>query len=641
MKPTDPLHTSITPLLLGCELSVASVSPHLLRSLESSLLSQSTSLGFQTTQHTSDANIVGFELAFKTPRTSRVKAFVTPWQQDKQRVASEYNIQATCGMMSVHGRSQGQAQLLPLPYISTLTACLALQGVMASSLGQLRGVDVVQSDVSMLAAGLLSMGQYIAGATAVDGAENILPSHFLATNQPPFVSADNMYFELETLSPEPWKCFWQHVGISGLVAGKGWSSFLMRYAKAAAPLPDELKAALKKLPYAQIQQYCDTTGVSICTIRSREQRQTDADIYALNNPELEKKTPRYFKAPWHFNERQTNVYKKNKTQPASTKEEILPLSGIVVVEACRRIQGPMSGHILALLGATVIRIEPPGGDPLRGMPPTQDGTSVRFDALNRLKRIVEIDLKTAAGQQHVLDLIRDADVFVHNWAPGKAAEFSLDLTDMQKINPHLIYAYAGGWGLLDTQQNLPGTDFMVQAFSGISEQISTHGQKTGGSLFTVLDILGGVVSSQGIVAALLARELSGDVARVDTSLLDTADLLSTTEHHYLTHINGMYPTANGHIMLDGITDENLGAFTQKLGLTSTANTKTDIEKRFLKKTTHDWVHCFYNTQFAVTDIILDLSELAHQSEIKACITQTPHTYTHTNSPWAMQRNHKE
>ena len=124
----------------------------------------------------------------------------------------------------------------------------------------------------------------------------------------------------------------------------------------------------------------------------------------------------------------------------------LPLSGLTVIESCRRIQGPLAGHLLALLGAEVIRIEPPGGDPLRGMPPIADDCSARFDALNRFKTIREVDIKSLAGQAEVKEMVQHADVFLHNWAPGKAVLLNLDHEDLAATNPSLIYAYAGWLG---------------------------------------------------------------------------------------------------------------------------------------------------------------------------------------------------
>ena len=157
-------------------------------------------------------------------------------------------------------------------------------------------------------------------------------------------------------------------------------------------------------------------------------------------------------------------------------------------------------------------VEPPGGDPLRAMPPCVDGCSVRFDALNQFKMVQEVDIKSAQGRQAIYELVSQSDVFLHNWAPGKAAELQLDAQDLHAVRPDLVYAYAGGWG--QEQVDAPGTDFTVQAWSGIAHTISQTSDARGGSLFTVLDVLGGVMAALGISAALLRRGLSGSGLRV-------------------------------------------------------------------------------------------------------------------------------
>ncbi len=123
-----------------------------------------------------------------------------------------------------------------------------------------------------------------------------------------------------------------------------------------------------------------------------------------------------------------------------------PLAGLTVLEAGRRIQAPLAAHLLGLLGAEVVRIEPPGGDPLRGMPPACSGVSARWLALNRGKEAVEIDIKSPGGRRELRAAAAGADVFLHNWAPGKAAELGLDSDDLARDNPALVYAYTGGWG---------------------------------------------------------------------------------------------------------------------------------------------------------------------------------------------------
>ena len=149
----------------------------------------------------------------------------------------------------------------------------------------------------------------------------------------------------------------------------------------------------------------------------------------------------------------------------------------------------------------VIRLELPGGDPLRGMPPCVDGVSVRFDALNRHKQVRELDIKSRAGRDELFERVRNADVFLHNWAPGKAAELGLDSTDLMRINPALVFAYAGGWGHDRPGEPLPGTDFMVQAWSGVGEQIGQASSTTARTSPTLTSSQRHKISSSGASAA--------------------------------------------------------------------------------------------------------------------------------------------
>jgi CoA:oxalate CoA-transferase len=198
---------------------------------------------------------------------------------------------------------------------------------------------------------------------------------------------------------------------------------------------------------------------------------------------------------------------------------------MVVVEAGRRVQGPLAGHLLGLLGADMLRIEPTDGDALRGMPPMAGDCSARFLALNRGKRVVEADLWSPAGRGAVLDAVAAADAFVHNWAPGKAAQLGLDHPDLAAVNRRLVSAHASGWGEALGPNPPPGTDFMVQAYAGLPDHLTPLGEAPTGSLMTLLDVLGGLVASSGVLAGLLGRERDGRGRRVRSSLLSAATLL--------------------------------------------------------------------------------------------------------------------
>ncbi len=166
--------------LAGCAIAgqVKSVSPDF-TAVASSLRYQSTALGMEIETKENGSGSTAFSFEFKTPHTVPVRCNVTRWR-DTSRLGpvTENTMQAACGLMSVHGRASGKLQPLGLNYISTLTAALALQGGIAASIGQLRGLSTLNSSVSMGSAGLLSMAQYIAGATTSESPEKLLPGQF-------------------------------------------------------------------------------------------------------------------------------------------------------------------------------------------------------------------------------------------------------------------------------------------------------------------------------------------------------------------------------------------------------------------------------------------------------------------------------
>lgn len=501
------------------------------------------------------------------PGARAVTATVHAWANGSHAIGgSEFLAQAGSGLMAVHGRSSGGSRALGLDCVGTATSALALQGAMAAALGQLRGASSTRVEVSLAGTALLCIGQYLAGATAPDAPERLSPGSHSPQDRPPFLSADGVVFEIESLDAEPWRNFWGALGIEPAVAAQGWKGFLLRYAKAVSPMPASMMQLLAGLPYADIVARCAQAGMAVCPVRPLAARAQDPGARDL-----------WMQGPWRFSTNPGPPAVRPLPSPQS-----LPLSGLTIIESCRRIQGPLAGHLLALLGARVVRIEPPGGDPLRGMPPMAGEVSARFDALNRLKTVREIDIRTAAGRSAVLELARDADVFLHNWAPGKALELGLDDGDLHRVNPALVYAYAGGWGSEGPAPGLPGTDFMAQAYSGAASVVAQAAGTRGGSLFTVLDVLGGVVAAQGVTAALLRRQLSPSGCRVDTSLLGAATLLCARELQACWEgddtatdcgplLQAVIPVKDGQIAVECPDDAALGRLAEAAGLPRTAS----------------------------------------------------------------------
>jgi CoA:oxalate CoA-transferase len=288
---------------------------------------------------------------------------------------------------------------------------------------------------------------------------------------------------------------------------------VFRYATAACPLPPELHAATRACTLAEITAVAGSVGASVCRLRSPKER-----VAELGLEDGEPLDP-----PWALRSLTRDAPARRRFAAAADGDP--PLVGLRIVEAGRRIQGPLAGHVLGLLGATVMRIEPRGGDLLRGMPPLVGDCSARFLALNRGKEVVEVDLKDPADRARLLDLVADADVFLHNWAPGKATQLGLDAEEVAARNSRIVYAHASGWGAALGADPPLGTDFMVQAYAGLGEALNPPGELPYPSLMTLLDILGALVAAEGVLAGLLLRERTNQAQQVDTSLLSAATVL--------------------------------------------------------------------------------------------------------------------
>ncbi|WP_103543404.1 CoA transferase [Streptomyces sp. SM1] len=411
----------------------------------------------------------------------------------------EATVQAATGIMAVHGRRDGAPRGLAVDYAATATGVLAVQGLLAGLLAKARGGGpMAQVEVSAERAGLLAVSQYLAAAGAEEG-----EAAELAPGGPPFTSADGIVFELETLDPGVWAAFWRALDAPEEAIRRGWRPFQFRYATACAPFPEVLHEAVRAGTWERIQDAARSSGADVCLLGALAERAAEYDGAA----------------PWKL-----ITHDATYTSTRATTDD-LPLAGFTVLEAGRRIQAPLAAHVLGLLGAEVIRIEPPGGDPLRGMPPACSGISARWLALNRGKKAVEVDIKSPSDRERLREMAAGADVFLHNWAPGKAAQLGLDHEDLAAANPSLVYAYTSGWAgrLPDAPM---GTDFMVQARTGVGEAVRASDEAPAPSLMTLLDVLGGLLGAEAVLAGLLLRERTQCGVRVDSSLLGAADVLT-------------------------------------------------------------------------------------------------------------------
>ncbi len=208
------------------------------------------------------------------------------------------------------------------------------------------------------------------------------------------------------------------------------------------------------------------------------------------------------------------------SQPGTTPP---PLSGLLVADFTRVLAGPYCTMLLGDLGADVVKVESPAGDDTRyWMPPvTSEGISTYYLSINRNKRSVSLDLGDPADLALARELARRADIFAENFKPGGLVRFGLDYDSVRAGNESVIYASISGFGSAGGAR-LPGYDLLVQAMSGL---MSLTGDAEGPPYragVAIFDIVAGLHTAIGILAALAHRTATGEGQHLEASLLASA-----------------------------------------------------------------------------------------------------------------------
>lgn len=195
-----------------------------------------------------------------------------------------------------------------------------------------------------------------------------------------------------------------------------------------------------------------------------------------------------------------------------------PLDGKRVLDFGRIQQGPFAGVLLSDMGADVIKIEEPGGEARMGS--DDRGFSGMYEANNRGKRSITVNLREAAGQEVIRRLTPSSDVVLENFRPGRMEAWNIGYEQLSALNERLVFASASGWGRQGPWAERGGYDHVAQAFSGVMSE------QGGGSALTPQALIGGFADSigammlaYGIVCALVAREQTGRGQHLDVSLI--------------------------------------------------------------------------------------------------------------------------
>lgn len=225
---------------------------------------------------------------------------------------------------------------------------------------------------------------------------------------------------------------------------------------------------------------------------------------------------------------------ENSTQGADQRPG--PLDGLLIADFSRVLAGPYCTMLLGDLGATVIKVESPTGDDTRTwMPPDRNGVPTYYLAINRNKRSVIFDFNNPADLKLAHELAARADIFIENFKPGGLKRFGLDYDAIQQRNPGIIYASISGFGTAQGA-SLPGYDLIVQAMSGLMSLTGDPDGPAYRSGISVFDVMAGLHTTIGILAALNHRNHTGEGQHVEVSLYATA--LSGMVNHTTAYVAG-------------------------------------------------------------------------------------------------------
>jgi crotonobetainyl-CoA:carnitine CoA-transferase CaiB-like acyl-CoA transferase len=249
-----------------------------------------------------------------------------------------------------------------------------------------------------------------------------------------------------------------------------------------------------------------------------------------------------------------------------------PLSGIRVVDITINVLGPVSTQILGDMGADVIKVETPEGDPMRQLGPTNaPGMAAMYMSLNRNKRSVVLNLRKSAGLEALMRLVESADVFVHSLRPGSAGRLGVSYEALSARNPRIVYAFAPGYRPGSSNRERPAFDDVIQGESGVVAMVERANGEPRYVPMAIADKFCGHILASSIGMALFSRERTGEGQEVHVPMLDTMLSFNLMEHLWTDFLDPEagdpgyarmfsphrrpFATKDGHVCLLAVTND--------------------------------------------------------------------------------------
>ncbi|WP_137156794.1 CoA transferase [Rhizobium sp. FKL33] len=247
------------------------------------------------------------------------------------------------------------------------------------------------------------------------------------------------------------------------------------------------------------------------------------------------------------------------------------LSGYRVLDCSIAMAGPFAAQRLGDLGADVVKVEPVTGEWQRHVSAGGAGgnrVNVSFLSLNRNKRSLAVDLKSPDGKAILMDLVRDCDVFLQNYRPGVAKRLGVDYESLSAINPSIVYVSMSGYGETGPYVDRPGQDLVLQGMSGAMLSAGREGEPPTAAGQYLVDAITAYTAFEGVLAALLHRERTGEGQLVQVNMLDAITTIQMQElsvftvgkkeqkrsaephaHVYIRAPYGAFATSDGFIIV--------------------------------------------------------------------------------------------
>jgi alpha-methylacyl-CoA racemase len=314
----------------------------------------------------------------------------------------------------------------------------------------------------------------------------------------------------------------------------------------------------------------------------------------------------------------------------------LPLANIRILDLTRLLPGPACTRMLAEMGATVLKIEPPEGDYATRLglpndaPPEQ--IAPLYSIVNRGKTIERIDLRAELGRARLHALVRESDALIESFRPGVMAKLGLDYEALKAINPSLVYCAITGYGSASAWAHRAGHDINYLAMSGVLDQIGERGRPPAISNWQIADLAGGALAAaMRVCAALVRAKANGEGSFVDVSMTHEAARLNIIAEHALAldqakprgedwltggwPCYGVYPTADQRFLAVGALEQkfwdalcdalsvpHLKPLRQSEGIVA-MRVRKELADRFSEQALAYWIDFFQPIDCCVTPVL--------------------------------------